>query len=235
MKNYITYTRVSTTKQSLGLDAQSELINQYIKSHKGVIIHNYSEKESGSNNNRPELLKAIEHCKQTNSILLVAKLDRLTRSVYFLQTIIQSNIHFVIADNPNITPFTLNILSSVAEHELLTIKERINATLSIIKKNIKENGYHITKQGKIINKLGSSYVIKEEDRLKGLEVIKQKKLNNENNIKAHSMITLLNDKGYNYTKIANYLNDKGFKTSKGKQFSHTTVRRILIGFKELSE
>ncbi len=42
------------------------------------------EVESGRNADRPKLRAALAHCKQTGATLLIAKLDRLARSVAFI-------------------------------------------------------------------------------------------------------------------------------------------------------
>jgi DNA invertase Pin-like site-specific DNA recombinase len=80
MTKYISYYRVSTQKQGeskLGLEAQKTSVKTFLSSQDSLIAE-YQEIESGKKNNRLELHKAIEHCKATNSTLLIAKLDRLS-------------------------------------------------------------------------------------------------------------------------------------------------------------
>lgn len=48
--------------------------------HKPILAE-YIETESGKKSNRPQLLAALAMCRKTNSILIVAKLDRLSRNV----------------------------------------------------------------------------------------------------------------------------------------------------------
>ena len=89
MKQYISYTRVSTSKQGLGLEAQTTTIESYVKNRRGIIIGRYSEKESGKETiNRHELQKAIAQAKSENAILIVAKLDRLSRDIVDIFTIL---------------------------------------------------------------------------------------------------------------------------------------------------
>ena len=71
---YIAYFRVSTKKQSLGLDAQRETVSKWIKNHGGEVIAEYSERESGKIDARPELEKALEQCKESGATLLIANL-----------------------------------------------------------------------------------------------------------------------------------------------------------------
>ena len=70
MKKYIAYYRVSTKKQSLGLDAQQVTVNNYIAANDGELVAEFSEKESGKHDRRAELNNAIEECKRTGSELL---------------------------------------------------------------------------------------------------------------------------------------------------------------------
>jgi DNA invertase Pin-like site-specific DNA recombinase len=83
MKKYVAYIRVSTTKQELGLESQLNIINNYIGKN-DTILKLFTEKESGRNNNRIELSKAIAYTKDNDAILLIAKLDRLSRNVTFI-------------------------------------------------------------------------------------------------------------------------------------------------------
>ena len=83
-KNYVAYLRQSTVKQEisgLGVEAQREIIQNYLKDRK--TIAEYIETESGRKSNRPKLTEALELCRKTNSVLIVAKLDRLSRNVAF--------------------------------------------------------------------------------------------------------------------------------------------------------
>jgi len=61
-KLYVAYYRVSTKVQSasgLGLEAQKSSVLNYIAHNGNKIIGEFIEIESGKNNNRPELIKAI--------------------------------------------------------------------------------------------------------------------------------------------------------------------------------
>ena len=88
MTEYIAYYRVSTKKQSLGLEAQQEIIKTYVANARGIIVSEYQEKESGKDvlgearlSNRPVLIGALNECKSIGATLIVAKVDRLTRDI----------------------------------------------------------------------------------------------------------------------------------------------------------
>ena len=75
---YVAYYRVSTSKQSLGLNAQRNAVCNFINSDEAnILISEYQEKESGKCNHRKELNNAINECKQKNATLVISKLDRL--------------------------------------------------------------------------------------------------------------------------------------------------------------
>ena len=74
MKQYISYYRVSTTKQGrsgLGLSAQQSSVLDFIKDD-DVLLNQYTEVESGTLNNRPILSKALEECRETGATFLIA-------------------------------------------------------------------------------------------------------------------------------------------------------------------
>ena len=112
MKNYVTYYRVSTKKQDFGLDAQKLLVSEYISRNPGNIIGEFEEKEHGDNNERVELSKAIDMVKlmtkqevkdglgDKNTVLIIAKLDRLSRDVHFISGLTKNDINFICCDNP---------------------------------------------------------------------------------------------------------------------------------------
>ena len=100
---YVAYYRVSTKKQGksgLGLEAQRETVQQFIKSNGNRIIAEFTEIESGKNDERPELLTAIEMANQQEATLVIAKLDRLSRSMAFITTLMDTDVKFVCCDMP---------------------------------------------------------------------------------------------------------------------------------------
>jgi hypothetical protein len=78
-------------------------------------------------------------------------------------------------------------------------------------------------------KLGNPQNLTYEHKLKGAEVIKRKKEENENWNSAKEFIREIMSNEFTYTlnEIANELNDGGYKTRGGKMFHPTTVRRLI--------
>ena len=125
MKTYIAYLRQSTMKQQisgLGVEAQREIIHNHVKNK--PILAEYIETESGKKSNRPQLLAALAMCRKTNSILIVAKLDRLSRNVAFTSKLLESDVEIVFCDFPQANRLILHIISSIAEYEAGLISQR---------------------------------------------------------------------------------------------------------------
>lgn len=224
---YVTYLRVSTRKQDLGLNAQQTIINNYIKTG-DVIIASFIEKESGRNDNRVELNKAIEYCKQHNATLLIAKLDRLSRNLQCISTLMNSNLQFRALDIPTMDRLTIHIFASIAECEVTKLKERTKSALSEIKSNITKHGKHISKQGNTITKLGNpALTFKDEHRKMGVQAIINKKLNNPNRIKAKAYAEALKTAGKTNTQITIMLNESGFKSSNGGKYYPASVANLF--------
>jgi DNA invertase Pin-like site-specific DNA recombinase len=132
----IGYVRVSTQRQGksgLGLEAQLAAINGYAAQHGAEVVAIYEEVESGKVSDRPQLAKALAHARKAKAALVVAKLDRLARSVSFVSQIMDSGAEFVAVDNPYATRLTLHILAAVAEHEAAMISARTKAALAAAK------------------------------------------------------------------------------------------------------
>jgi DNA invertase Pin-like site-specific DNA recombinase len=135
-RRYVTYIRVSTQKQGssgLGLDAQKKAVNDYLAGHNGQVVAEYREIESGKVNDRPQLQAALKRCRQSRSTLLVAKLDRLSRSASFLLGLRDAGVKFVCADLPDANELTIGVLASVAQHEREMISARTTVALAAAK------------------------------------------------------------------------------------------------------
>src|ERR1700731_524130 len=134
---FIAYFRVSTDRQGksgLGLAAQREAVMSYLDGGRWALIDEFTEIESGKRNDRPELVKALAACKKQKAKLVIAKLDRLSRNLAFIATLMESGVEFVAVDNPHANKLTVHILAAVAQHEREMISERTKAALQAAKK-----------------------------------------------------------------------------------------------------
>lgn len=212
--NYVAYYRVSTKQQSLGLLAQQNMVSEYIKNVNGVLVATFEEKESGKNNDRVELKKAIEVCKKNGSTLLIAKLDRLSRNISFIFSLRDAKVNFCCCDIQTCNTLTLGLFATLAQYERETISLRTKQALAA-KKN---DGY----------KLGAPHATFTDDmRLKAIKVNKNKANNNINNRRAYIIIKSLSSENMSLRSMAKYLNENGFRTSKDTLFTATSVSRLI--------
>lgn len=133
---YVAYFRVSTAQQGrsgLGLEAQQETVNQFVRAREGEIVAEFEEVESGKINERPELAKAMKRCRTTGATLLVAKLDRLSRDAAFLLTLQKGNVKFLAANLPNADETTVGFMAIIAQHEARAIGQRTKEALAAAK------------------------------------------------------------------------------------------------------
>ncbi len=214
MKKYVAYYRVSTQKQGqsgLGLEAQRRTVEQFCR--EGEILGEFTDVESGKNNSRPELMKAITYAKQQQALLVIAKLDRLSRNVFFISSLLESRVHFKACDLPEADHFTVHLFAALAEKERKMISERTRSALESKKA-----------QGFI---LGNPKNLTLEAREKGVEAIIKNARTNEHNIKAGEMARLLKRDGVSLRYIANRLNQLGYTTRYGKSYHATSIKRLL--------
>jgi DNA invertase Pin-like site-specific DNA recombinase len=132
MSQYVAYYRVSTQKQGvsgLGLEAQRASVEGFVRGDDAIVAE-YTEVESGKRADRPELLKAIEYAKANGAILLIAKLDRLTRNLHFLTGLMEKKVAFKAVDLPEADEFTIHIMAAMAQREAKLISSRTKAALT---------------------------------------------------------------------------------------------------------
>jgi DNA invertase Pin-like site-specific DNA recombinase len=135
---FITYYRVSTQRQGasgLGMDAQREAVRQFLNGGAWDVVGEFVEVESGrkTDEQRPELAKALAECKRHGAVLLVAKLDRLARSVHFVSGLMRAGVKFVAVDLPEATDLTIHVMAAFAEHEAKRISQRTKDALAAAK------------------------------------------------------------------------------------------------------
>lgn len=129
----VAYYRVSTDGQrrsGLGLEAQQHAVREYARRVGQPILAEFTEVESGRRPDRPELAKAVARGRLTGASLVVAKLDRLTRDVRLLLSLVDSGVRIVFLDlpvsgDPIVGRLVLTILAAIAEFEARRIGQRI--------------------------------------------------------------------------------------------------------------
>jgi DNA invertase Pin-like site-specific DNA recombinase len=133
---FVAYFRVSTDRQGksgLGLEAQREAVMGYLNGGSWSLLAEFMEVESGKDSDRPQLAAALAACKKHRAKLVIAKLDRLSRNLAFIATLMDSGVEFVAVDNPHANKLTVHILAAVAQHEREMIAQRTRDALQAAK------------------------------------------------------------------------------------------------------
>jgi DNA invertase Pin-like site-specific DNA recombinase len=217
----VAYYRVSTADQGrsgLGLDAQRFAVESLCASRGWEIIAPpYTEIESGKRADRPELIKALHRAKVTGAVLVVAKLDRLSRNVAFLATLQDSGARFVAADMPEANELTVHIMAAVAQAERKAISQRTKEALQAAKARGQRLG----------NPNGAASLRRAaQGNFAGVVAIKAHA--RERAAQFSDVIAELRANGAGSPeRLAAALNDGGFVTARGGRWHPSTVRNLL--------
>jgi DNA invertase Pin-like site-specific DNA recombinase len=219
---WVSYLRVSTGKQGesgLGLEAQRAAVEAYLNGGNWTLAAEFVEVESGKrDSNRPQLAAALAACKKLKAKLVVAKLDRLSRNVRFIATVMDSGVEFIACDNPHATRLTLHILAAVAEHEREMISQRTKAALAAAKARGKKLGGP---------NLALATTLGNEANRAAADRFAQNVAPVIRDIKASGITTL--------RAIAAALNARGVPTPRGAQWNATQVMSVLRRAERLNE
>jgi DNA invertase Pin-like site-specific DNA recombinase len=132
-RRYVTYYRVSTVRQGqfgFSIEAQRAAVQDYVTANPGFVVAEFSEVMSGRKDSRPELAKALSMCRIARAVLVIARLDRLSRNVEMIAWLMESGLEFVAVDFPHANRFTIHILAAVAEYESRLISERMKQVIA---------------------------------------------------------------------------------------------------------
>jgi DNA invertase Pin-like site-specific DNA recombinase len=210
---FIAYYRVSTDRQGksgLGLDAQKKAVDDYLNGGPWQLVGEFTEIESGKRSDRPELEKALDACRRQKAKLVIAKLDRLSRNLAFIATLMESSVEFVAVDNPHASKLTVHILAAVAQHEREMISERTKAALQAAKARGKRLGNpRLSKAAARGTAAGKAAA--DQFAANVLPVIRE--------IQASGVMS--------HNAIAAKLNERRVKTARGGRWSHVQVGMIL--------
>lgn len=217
---YVAYYRVSTQRQGesrLGLEAQRATVEQFIEAHGGVVVDEFTEVASGTNDARTEAAKAIRYCRMKNATLLVAKLDRLARSTQFMAILKQSGVKFVVAENPSLNDLVIHIMAGIAENEAQLISDRIKAALQAKRA-----------RGGV---LGNAALLAEV-RNTDTTAANVARVSRADSFAADTMAVIEDiraerGQGASLRALAAELNGRGFTTARGSNWAATSVNRVI--------
>lgn len=196
----VSYRRVSTEEQDIGLVAQQSSIDFYLRTRGWTLDADFNEKRSARDMKRPELQNAITLVESTKGTLIVAKLDRLSRSVADFANLTERATKMgwtiiVVDIGIDMTTITgrlvANIMAAVAQWERDTIGLRIKEALA-------------------------------EKRKQGIRP--GRPVSDQIALRIHDLRT----SGMNLHSIADHLNTSGVPTAGGgKKWYASTVRGVL--------
>lgn len=213
VQQFVTYRRVSTREQGtsgLGLEAQASEIERFLAALPGPweIIGAFEDIQSGADDDRPELGKALDLVKKHRATLLVSKLDRLSRRVAFIaEKIADPRVDLRVASLPNADRFQLHLFAALAEAERDLISTRTKAALAAAKARGQALG------GRREGAVAASTARKEQARAREAE--------------AATLAHQLRTEGTPLRRIAQALHDAGMTPANGGSWSATQVQRML--------
>lgn len=219
---FIAYFRVSTDKQGksgLGLEAQQKAVNDHLSGGTGNLVASFVEVESGRKSDRPKLQEALAACRVHKATLVVAKVDRLTRSVGFLHKLIDAGVEVRFCDLPQLEGavgrFMLTQMAAVAELEAGLISKRTKDALQAAK----ARGV----------KLGNNPVnmLTHGDKGRAASLVSRVTSANDRANDLATIVTPLMSQGRSLRAIAATLDAQGIKTARGSHWTAAAVSRVV--------
>lgn len=212
----IAYTRVSTSEQGksgLGLTAQLDAIFRFATQNNCEVVAHYEEVISGKYflHDRPVLQQAFKHAEKIGAIVIVSKLDRLSRSVEMIAGLMNRATFATVEDGLNCPPIQLHIKATIAENERKVIGERTKAALVVAKANGKRWG-GVTKNHALSIENSVRTRVAEADAFA---------------MRIKPVIARMRASGMTVQQMAAELNEQGNRTARGGQWHGSTVNNIL--------
>lgn len=214
MTEYIAYYRVSTDRQGksgLGLEAQKRDIVMFLEKlteFTGPVIAEFTDIESGRDNDRPELQKAIALAKETKAVLLVSTLCRLSRRVSFIATLMEDKrLTFRVCEFPDADEFMLHLYAILAHKHARYISEKTKSALEAARaRGVKLGG--IRPRTAAMNEAKSLIAKAEAEKLR-------------------QIVLPLRSAGKTLLEVCTALNTQGHLTPRNCQWTPTQVRRVI--------
>jgi DNA invertase Pin-like site-specific DNA recombinase len=220
VSSVIAYYRVSTggqAKSGLGLAAQQEAVRRFAAAEGLELIGELTEVETGKGadalDRRPILRDALAQARKAKAAVLVAKLDRLSRDVAFISSLMAHRVPFVVAElGTDADPFMLHIYAALAEKERTLIGERTRAALA--------------------RKKAQGALLGNRTNLPAATALAAKSNRRIAAGFAANVVPLMQQiraaGATSYRAIADALNARGIGTARGGEWYASTVRNILL-------
>jgi DNA invertase Pin-like site-specific DNA recombinase len=220
MSQAVTYLRVSRESQGkngLGIEAQRAAVAQFAAAQGLEMVGEFVEVETGKGadalDRRPVLAAALAAARKAKALILVAKLDRLSRDVHFISGLMAHRVPFVVAElGPDVDPFMLHVYAAFAERERSLISARTKAALAAKKAQGATLGNRTNLAE--VGARGHATMRAEADRF-------------AQNVRP--VIEAVRNAGATtLQQIADALNARGVKTARGGKWHAMTVRQLLL-------
>ena len=216
------YVRVSTSRQGrsgLGLAAQKKSIQEFADREGMALLEVFEEVQSGRDDDRSVLKEAMSYAKRNGAIICVARIDRLSRRVSFISSLMEKgSCAFVSCElGMNVEPFMLHIWASLAEKRADEISKRTKAAL----------------QAKIAGgwKAGNPDITKHSVRGRKTQMKKA----DEFALKLAPVVHGFQADGVTTNNgLALHLNQAGIKTARGGQWHASSVGNLLKRLERLA-
>jgi DNA invertase Pin-like site-specific DNA recombinase len=117
----------------LALKRSRKAVEDFLNGGRWKLIAEFVEVESGKRDDRPRLAEALALCRLHNAVLVIAKLDRLSRDAYFLLGLQKAGVRFVAGDMPEANEMVVGIMAVVAQAERKMISTRTKGALAAAK------------------------------------------------------------------------------------------------------
>lgn len=222
---FVTYYRVSTGAQGrsgLGIEAQRETVRRFMSGEGGgwPPLQSFTETESGRRSDRPQLAKALTACRAHGATLVVAKVDRLTRSQAFLESLRDSGVDVRFCDLPDVKGatgrFLLAQMAAVAELEAGLISERTKAALAA--KVARDGQWNRKAKHRLVPGAGQRAAV---------EAASEQATKRAADL-ADFVAQLQADGATSLRAIAARLNEQEIETPRGGQWGPSSVRNLLV-------
>jgi DNA invertase Pin-like site-specific DNA recombinase len=217
---FIAYYRVSTDRQGrsgLGLEAQRAAVTAHLGPDRKP-LQEFTEIESGTRSDRPQLEAALRSCRLTGAALIVGKVDRLARNVRFLLSVVEGcgDAGVIFCDLPQVPPgavgkFILTQMAAVSELEAGLISARTKAALAAVKARGRTLGGY--RGGPKVDSAAGR-----EARTRASEAFAER---------LRPVILPLQKDGMSLRQIGSVLAERGIMTASGGAWSADAVRRVL--------
>lgn len=219
---YVVYLRVSTREQGdsrLGIEAQRETVSSFAALRGPAIAAVFEEIRSARGDDaytRPQLESAIATARRLRVPLLVARLDRLSRSVALTSRLMASDVPFVAADMPNASRVTLQLAAVMAEYESRLTGERTRAAMAAARELGASFG-------------ARSWCFSPDTRLRAAEGARASHVARAREAYADfaTEAVVLRDAGRSWTAIAAFLNARGYTVLGGGAWTIHSVQRLV--------